>query len=205
MISNTEHIKGGFLEIELGPMFSGKSISGLRRLVTYHDIGFKCLFINSHLDDREVSSTNTIISTHHSGGINLPSTLHQLKVKNLSDIDVLEYNMIHIDEAQFFNDLDIVRIWVDEYKKVVSISGLDGDYKRNVFNQQLLNLIPFADVVTKKRSYCQSCLKDHNITYAPFTKRNVVSTEVILPGGADLYSPSCRSCYLLGMRKEGEK
>lgn len=193
-----EHMMSrGSLDIELGPMFSGKSISGLRRLVTYHDIGFRCLFINSYLDNRDVASTNGSITTHHSGGIHLPSSLTQLKVKSLRDINVLPFDMIHIDEAQFFHDLSVVREWVDVLHKTVSISGLDGDYKREVFNQELLNLIPFADTVTKKRSYCQECLKKSRVSYAPFTSRHSTNTELVLPGGSDLYSPSCRSCYLL--------
>lgn len=200
-MNSNEHIEngpyvGGSLDIQLGPMFSGKSISALRNLVLYHDVGFKCLFINSYLDVRETTSSNEHITTHHSGGIQLPIGIDQLKVKRLEDVNVHEYDVIHVDEGQFFDDIEQVREWVDVQGKRVSISALDGDSNREVFNGGVMKLIPFADSVVKKRSYCRICLESKKLVHAPFTHRLSDGVGVILPGGADMYIPLCRSCYL---------
>lgn len=70
----------------------------------------------------------------------------------MAEIDnnlIKSVDCVLINEGQFFGDLvEFVERWCDEYKKDITVSGLDGDYKREKFGQ-ILDLIPLADSVEK--------------------------------------------------------
>ena len=84
------------------------------------------------------------------------------------------------------------------------MSGLDGDYNRNIFGQ-IIKLIPICDTVDKLTAYCSKC---NNGTIAPFTKKynstggigsstmNNTNTQIFDIGGIDKYLPVCRHLYL---------
>ena len=56
-------------------------------------------------------------------------------------------------------------------------------------NSYFMILIPHSDKVVKLCSLCNVC-KDG--TLAPFTFRTIISSDVILVGGAESYIPVCR-------------
>jgi hypothetical protein len=61
--------------------------------------------------------------------------------------------VIGIDEAQFFCDLkQYVIKWCEEYNKNITVIGLDGDFKRNVFGH-ILDLIPVCDNFYKLKAF----------------------------------------------------
>jgi len=109
------------------------------------------------------------------------------------DFEVTEAKVIIIEEAQFFDDLvPFVRSMVDNFKKIVIVVGLDGDYNRKPFGT-ILQCIPFADKVTKLTALCCRCSDG---TPAIFSHRKVQDRDQVLIGGADKYEPLCRECYL---------
>lgn len=68
--------------------------------------------------------------------------------------------MIAIDEAQFFSDLlDFCSTAADEDAKHVIVAGLDGDFQRRRFGQ-ILDIVPFADSVTKLTAKCTYCMQE---------------------------------------------
>jgi len=78
-------------------------------------------------------------------------------------------------------------------KKIVLISGLDGDYKRNKFGE-ILDLIPHADNLIKLNALCAIC---NNGTEAPFTwKYSEYQTDSIIDISVDKYIPLCRKHYI---------
>jgi thymidine kinase len=112
-------------------------------------------------------------------------------VTNLSECNIDSYNTIIIDEGQFFSDLkEKVTEWVDNKIHVI-VAGLDGDFQRNPIGQ-ILELIPYSDVIIKLNSLCGICVDG---TEAPFTRRKNSSKDKILVGGNDIYVPVCRKHY----------
>ena len=76
--------------------------------------------------------------------------------------------------------------------KVFIVAGLDGDYKREPF-QNILNILPLCDKVDKLNAMC-SVKKDG--TPAIFSKRiSNTNTDLISVGGKDKYIPVCRECF----------
>ena len=180
----------GYLELILGPMFSGKTSKIL-------DLYKQCEFSNipvvviNHTSDKRYSET--MLSTHDLKMIpciqasSLCDAMEILEIKNkISDATV-----ILINEGQFFKDLyEWTEMMIETNHKEIYICGLDGDFNRNKFGQ-ILDLIPLCDKVTKLKSLCSMC---KNGTKALFSLRVTEEKEQVLIG-SDCYKPVCRACY----------
>lgn len=202
IMSNTMSRSNGYLELIIGPMYSGKS----SRLV---EIFNKCKFcnipvavINHDIDNRY---DNDLLSTHDKIMIPciktdalkriwnpdiimpLPATMSQDDANCL----IVKYcDVILINEGQFFEDLyDVVNDMVKKGKQVY-VCGLDGDFERKKFGQ-ILDLIPLCDNVSKLSSLCSLC---RNGTKAIFSMRLTSEKEQTVVG-SDNYKPVCRHCY----------
>lgn len=195
--NNTE-----YLELFIGPMFSGKST----RLV---EIYKQCKFcnisvavINHYIDNRY---DEELLSTHDK--VKIPC----IKVNKLSDVwsnnidlhsdmnkipsgqekfKVATSNVILINEGQFFPDLYDVVVDMLKYNKKVYVCGLDGDFERKKFGT-ILDLIPLCDKVTKLTSLCSQC-KDGTPGIFSMRLTNELEQTVV---GSDNYIPVCRKCY----------
>lgn len=180
------------IDIIIGPMYSGKSSELIRRLNIYSDMGMKVIFINSSLDNRD---TTRLFSTHNKtiGEIEITT----IKLSSLRTFVHTEYDVIGIDEAQFFPDLkDSVLNMVENFNKIVLIAGLNGDFRRQPFGQ-ILDLISYSDTITKLHPFCSLCKdRDSNIKPAQFTKRMDTSISETISVG-NRYIPVCRKCYKL--------
>ncbi len=186
----------GYLELYIGPMFSGKSSCILLKITQMADMGFNVLYIN-HIDDVRISeSSDNIVSTHNSQYKSLSPLINTIKTASLHNINVRDYQYIAVDEGQFFNDLyESVIIWITELGKNVMIASLDGDVYRRKFGQ-ILDLIPYADKVKKLTAYCDICRENCGIIkIAPFTGRICDSNEAKIIGGRDMYIAMCRECH----------
>lgn len=181
-----------------GPMFSGKTTKLLFEINKLNSLGFNCLYINSNIDNRQNSNiikSNNIISTHNKSLDLNNIDFNHIKVDHLKDVNVDNFNVIAIDEGQFFVDIDIfVNIWVNKYNKIVLVSFLDGDFNKKNFGD-CYKLFPLADQYTKLQSYCKECLKNKKFIPAPFTKRLIKNNNKILVGCSDIYSPVCNFHY----------
>ena len=180
----------GYLELILGPMFSGKTSKIL-------DLYKQCEFSNipvvviNHTSDKRYSEN--MLSTHDLKMIpciqasSLFDAMEILEIKN----KINDATVILINEGQFFNDLyEWTEMMVDKNHKEIYICGLDGDFNRNKFGQ-ILDLIPLCDKVTKLKSLCSMC---KNGTKALFSLRVTEEKEQVLIG-SDCYKPVCRVCY----------
>ena len=194
MESNTIYDKG-YLEIVIGPMFSGKTSKIL-------DIYKQCKFCNidvmviNHSSDTRYD--NVMLSTHDKNMIPCYQIDKLSKLFFNQDLDLdndkrLIYNnakVILINEGQFFPDLDQYVKEMLKNNKTVYISGLDGDFEQKKFGQ-ILDLVPLCDKITKFTSLCAIC-KDG--TPAIFSKRLSSEKEQMIIGSNN-YIPVCRSCY----------
>jgi len=177
------------LRIIIGPMMAGKSTELLRRLRRYIIADKKCLLIN-YIDDNRYK--NNII-THDGTSVNDNNylKLKYIKTKNLFDINnniINDYDVIGIDEAQFYPDLyNFCRFNLNN-NKIIITAGLNGDFNQNKFGQ-ILDLIPIADKVNKLTAICNCGYK------ASFTKKIIIeTTNQIDIGSSDKYMAVCRNC-----------
>ena len=188
-----------YLEIFLGPMFSGKTTKLIDLYKKYTYCNMKVCVINHSLDTRY---DKVQMSTHD--GILVPCIFITdiLPVYNYKSLDepidnVGEHHLllqnadvILINEGQFFDDLYVSVLEMLKDNKKIYVSGLDGDFQQNKFGS-LLDLIPHCDKVTKLNSLCGIC-KDG--TSAIFSKRITSDTDQTLVG-VDNYIPVCRKCF----------
>jgi thymidine kinase len=186
----TDNKVTGYLELFIGPMFSGKTSKLLEiyKQYTYCNIGVTV--INHSSDTRYHDS---MLSTHDK--VMIPciqtDTLFSV-VDSLKRDDGLQkwIDVILINEGQFFADLYPFVLQMLKENKKVYIAGLDGDFERNKFGS-LLDLIPHCDKVTKLTSFCSIC---RDGTLAIFSLRLTAEKDQMLIG-SDNYTPVCRYCY----------
>lgn len=189
--------KCGSCHLIIGPMFSSKTIKLTQELGMNADTGFKCLYINHSLDQRKAESSNGAVTTHHTQFTQLSDKVSSIKIDKLSSVNISEYDVIGIDEGQFFSDLnEIVRKWVLKDNKDVIVASLDGDSNLNVFGQ-VLQLIPISEKIEKLNALCMNCLKnDKKKKPAYFSgKLDKNNTSQIDVGSNDKYIALCLPCY----------
>ena len=185
----------GYLELIIGPMFSGKT----SKLI---EIYKQCEFCNisisaiNYIGDTRYS--DTMISSHDMKMIPCMQGASIRDIRNNGvngDYNTAKLNnsdVILINEGQFFCDIvEHVEYWVEKCKKRVYVCGLDGDFKRNPIGN-LLGLIPMCDKVNKLTALCSNC-KDG--TRAIFSYRVTDEKEQIVIGSSN-YIPVCRKCYI---------
>ena len=182
----------GYLELFIGPMFSGKTSKLIELYKQYKFCNIPVLVINHSIDNRYTDSTNTnktnnMVELSSHDKITIPC----LQIEKLLDIEVnFETKIILINEGQFFADLYQFTVLMLEQNKTIYISGLDGDFKRQKFGE-ILDLIPLCDKVTKMQSLCSLC---KNCCPGIFSLRLTKEQQQTLIG-VDNYIPVCRNCY----------
>ena len=171
----------GYLELIIGPMFSGKTsrILEIYRKATY--CNNTVYVLNHSFDDRY---SNTEVVNHNN---------EKIPCMNYNKINDFINCVILINEGQFFEDIkDGVIKLVEHFKFNVYVCGLDGDFKQKPFGN-FLELIPYCNKVEKLSSLCFNC---KNGTEAPFTYRTSSHNEKqIMVGSQESYIPLCRKCY----------
>jgi len=175
----------GNLHLIFGPMFSGKSTEGIRRIRQYAVLytADRTLCVKFIGDDRYTEEAK--VSTHDRTA--LPAT-SCAQLSNLGD-EWRKYKAIFIDEGQFFPDIvEFVQAAL-EFGVNIIISGLDGDYQKKPFENNWLSLIPYATHAKKLKAICK-CGKS-----AAFTSRITQEKGQNLIGGAERYEARCGQCY----------
>ena len=179
----------GYLKVILGCMFSGKTSELMKEYRKWNACEFKCVMIN-HISDTRYTDSSTKTSTHDgimTNSINVGNNLMEHFKKNSN---ILEYDVILINEGQFFEDLySFVDYLVNKNGKRVFVCGLDGDFQRKKFGS-ILDIIPLCDDVNKLQAICGNCRKQHGI----FTYRLTNETQQTVIGSNN-YIPVCRECY----------
>lgn len=191
-------VKGnmGWIEVIVGPMFSGKSEELIRRL-RRAEIGKQRVQIFKPAIDLRYSK-NGIVS--HSG-LEISSELVQ------SGADILQKvaprtEVVGIDEAQFLGESVVdscVRL-ADLGKRVI-VAGLDTDFLGRPF-EPIPRLLAVAEEITKLLAICMRCGNP-----AVHTQRLVASEELIVVGAGEVYEARCRRCFepLLAQQKIEEE
>lgn len=185
----------GHLEVITGPMYAGKSEELIRRLRRAEIAGQKSAVFKPVIDNRY--SEDKIAS--HNG-----SQREAYSVKDSFQVwDIItegdDYDVIAIDEVQFFDDdiAGVIFALIKRGKKVI-VSGLDMDFRQDPFSM-VPNLLAIAKTVDKLTAICQVCGED-----AMYTQRLVngepapLDGDTIVVGGAEQYEARCESCWKEG-------
>jgi len=184
-------MSNSYLELILGPMFSGKTSKLLEIYKQCNFCNISTMVIN-YSDDERYSETK--LSTHDKQMIDCIKSTKLFDInKNIEYKTIFdECEVILINEGQFFPD--IVEWCIDaveKYNKRLYICGLDGDFERKPFGN-ILKLIPYCDKITKLTSLCSIC-KNGNAGIFSHRISDEKEQKVI---GSDNYIPLCRKCYM---------
>lgn len=173
----------GSITLILGPMFSGKTTSLLDICERNIIAGKKCIIIKHKIDNRHIGCVET-----HSGIIYKYKILETAELKNINDI-VQDYDVIGIDEIQFFNDAPhYCDLWANNGKYVVC-SGLNGTYERKEF-KVISELIPLSENIIHKTAVCRETGNNASFSYKMSNNTNIIEI-----GGNDKYEAVDRQTY----------
>lgn len=181
--------EGGWIEVIVGCMFSGKSEELIRRIKRAIIANQKAIVFKPKIDNRY--ETDKVVSHN---GISIKAVV----VNNANEIKGIaeDYDVIGIDEAQFFDNslINIVEDLADKGKRVI-IAGLDQDFRGEPFGI-IPHLMAIADSVDKLHAICVVCgavatksqrlINDKPASY---------NDPTILVGSKEVYQPRCRKCY----------
>lgn len=182
--------EGGWIEVIVGCMFSGKSEELIRRIKRAIIANQKAIVFKPQIDNRY--DLDKVVS-HNGISIKAIAINNPKEIANYSK----DYEVIGIDEAQFFNEdlIDIVEELANSGKRVI-IAGLDQDFRGEPFGI-IPNLMAIADSVDKLHAICVVCgavaTKSQRLVN---DKPASYDDPVILVGSKETYQPRCRNCFI---------
>jgi len=123
-----------------------------------------------------------------------------IAVRALSELGDLwkKFDVIGIDEGQFYADIVTFCEEVAGHGKIVITSALGGSSFREPFNS-ILDLLPKCEKIKQLHAICKICYHQ-----ASFTLRTTASQSLEMIGGQDMYMPVCRECFMF-KTQEAEK
>jgi len=174
----------GKLKLILGPMWASKSSYLIREYNRYSIAKKKCLMVKYSKDTRYDDAS---VSTHD--GVKVKA----LPCSYLYEIDhlVKNYNVICIDEVQFYKDAFIFcDKWCNSGLTVVAC-GLNGTFNRTPWSV-ISRLIPLTENIVFVTAVCTDTGED-----AAYSNINikVPENQVEVIGGAELYNAVDRPTY----------
>lgn len=164
-------------------MFAGKTSELKRILERYLITGLKPCVIKYKNDKRY---DKDYVFTHNQQKIELETflalSLFEIKEQTKS------FDIIGIDEAQFFKDLiPFINFLVSTLKKCVVITCLNGDSEQEPW-EDISYLFSKAEKITYLSAICYNCKEDANFTICIVKK---LEKEMI---GVNNYKAVCRNC-----------
>ena len=180
-------VQGGWIEVVCGSMFSGKSEELIRRVKRAQFAKQQIAVFKPEIDDRY--SDEEVVS--HNGTTVIANPV--ASSAHIEQFDKAGYDIIAIDEAQFFDDgiVETVMALADEGFRVI-IAGLDQDFRGEPFGP-MPRLMAVAEHVTKLQAVCTACGSP-----ASRTQRLIdgipagYDDPVILVGASEAYEARCR-------------
>jgi len=170
----------GYLKIILGCMFAKKTTELLKCARAYKSLGLNVLIINHSSDTRY--GENCIISHDNDSEASV-------FLEYLQDVNIQDYQVIIIDEGQFFSDLfEHVTLWADSFDIKIIVAGLSGNSDREPFGD-MLKLIPHADEIIHLKAQCSLCGDGTPAIYSKFIGDGMPSI------GSETYVPVCRKHF----------
>lgn len=180
----------GWIEVIVGPMFSGKSEELIRRINRAKIARQKIQVFKHSIDDRY--TTDHVVS--HNG-----IKIEALRVASSEDImGYIEKDtiVVAIDEVQFFDMglTDVCTKLADEGKRVI-LAGLDQNFRGEPFGPTP-ELMSAAEFVDKIQAICIKCGNPATRTQRLINgKPASYDDPIILVGAKESYEARCRKCH----------
>ena len=195
--------QAGHLSVFLGPMGACKTTRAIEQCTQFSTFGMSVVYVRHAIDSQRTlaGGIEGVFTSHNASNRYIYDKVDTLSCSSLTITNFDKYQVVVIDEAQFFTNLvEVVKELVLK-GKTVQIYGLVGDFKKEKFGSTI-DLIPMADVFEQLTAKCVGCLSLGEIRSAAFTyKSNSNSdTDVIEVGGFGAYKPLCGNCYRLAVR-----
>ncbi|WP_250674554.1 thymidine kinase [Paraclostridium ghonii] len=185
-------INHGYIEVVIGPMYSGKSEELIRRLKRAKIAKQNVVVFKPLIDDRY--SKEDVVS--HSG-----YAINAIPIKGSSDIGKYineETQVVGIDEVQFFDNkvVDMAIELADRGIRVIA-AGLDMDFKGEPFGPTP-RLLAVAEFVDKIQAICSVCGQPATRSQRLINGKPAKYDEPIIQVGAvESYEARCRKCHVV--------
>ena len=185
-------INHGYIEVVIGPMYSGKSEELIRRLKRAKIAKQNVVVFKPVIDDRY--SKEDVVS--HSG-----YTINAIPIKDSSEINKYineDTQVVVIDEVQFFDD-EIVDMAIELADKGIRViaAGLDMDFKGEPFGPTP-RLLAVAEFVDKIQAICSVCGQPATRSQRLINGEPAKYDEPIIQVGAvESYEARCRKCHVV--------
>ena len=181
--------RGGWVEVIVGSMFSGKTEELIRRLRRAEFAKLKVEIFKPKIDERY--SEFDVVSHNENSIQSTPVDSSQNILLLSGEVDV-----IGIDEAQFFDKglVEVCNKLAATGMRVI-VAGLDMDFRGNPFGP-IPGLMATAEYVSKVHAICVRCgsLANHS-------HRISMEDKLVVLGEKDVYEPLCRKCFMKAQKK----
>ncbi|HGY09791.1 MAG TPA: thymidine kinase [Oceanithermus profundus] len=186
--------QAGWIEVIVGPMFSGKSEELIRRVKRVMIAGQKVRVFKPRLDDRYHASD---VVSHD--GQRVEAEPVEGAAELLARVEANgELKVVAVDEAQFFDPglPAALESLADRGLRVI-VAGLDLDFRGEPFGP-IPALLARAEFVEKLSAVCVRCGRAATRTQRLIDGEPARRDDpVILVGAKEAYEPRCRSCHEL--------
>ena len=174
------------LVVIVGSMFSGKTTELIRRIKRYQFAGKKTVIYKPSIDVRY-----SVENVNSHDGLKYPARVIPNDERGISILagEYKLYDVIGIDEIQFFPSSVVYLIDKISYEKDVIAAGLNLDYRGKPW-ETVEKLLPYADQIITVSAVCYICGAE-----ATRTIRTSESKDRILIGGEENYKPVCRKHF----------
>ena len=179
----------GWMEVICGSMFSGKTEELIRRLRRAELAQQKVAVFKPEMDQRYAQHN---VVSHDS------NEFAALAVKNASAVltQAIGYDVVGLDEAQFFDDeiVAVCNALANNGVRVI-IAGLDMDYKGIPFGS-MPQLMATAEYVTKVHAICSRTGR-----LAQYSYRLDSNEDLVLLGETQEYQALSRAAFVQAMHE----
>lgn len=185
-------VNHGYIEIVIGPMYSGKSEELIRRLKRAKIAKQNVVVFKPLIDDRY--SKEDVVS--HSGYV-----INAIPIKDSSEMEKYineDTQVVGIDEVQFFDNevVDMAIKLADKGIRVIA-AGLDMDFKGEPFGPTP-KLLAVAEFVDKIQAICSVCGQPATRSQRLINGKPAKYDEPIIQVGAvESYEARCRKCHVV--------
>ncbi len=185
-------INHGYIEVIIGPMYSGKSEELIRRIKRAKIAKQNIVVFKPQIDSRY--SKEDVVS--HSG--NSVNAIPISDPKQIYDFIDSKTQVVGIDEVQFFDE-EIVDIAIDLADKGIRViaAGLDMDFKGEPFGPTP-KLLAVAEFVDKIQAICSVCGQPATRSQRLINGQPAKYDDPIIQVGAiESYEARCRKCHVV--------
>ena len=185
-------VNHGYIELVIGPMYSGKSEELIRRLKRAKIAKQNIVVFKPQIDNRY--SKKDVVS--HSG-----DSIEAIPIDNSNQIyDYIDdkTQVVGIDEVQFFDDI-VVDVAIDLANQGIRVitAGLDMDFKGEPFGPTP-RLLAVSEFVDKIQAICSVCGQPATRSQRLINGQPAGYNDPIIQVGAvESYEARCRKCHVV--------